>query len=148
MLIYIYRGLPGSGKNTHAEEQDIEHIIDSDSYFVGENGEYEFVPEKATEAHASCFRQYLQLLPQAEHIDSIAVCNTNTTRAEYTPYVQAARAFKLGDRVRLIHCDCSVATSVRRNIHDVPRETIEQMAERWEEPESHDPPQHVIPTDP
>jgi predicted kinase len=146
ITIYIYRGLPGAGKNTHAESIDVDHILDADSYHV-EDGDYCYEETQVGEAHASCFRQYLQLLPQAHTIDSIAVSNTHVERADYTPYVQAAEAFKLGDRVRLIHCKCSIETSVERNVHEVPREDIEDMATRWEEPTDRDPPQHTIVTD-
>ena len=125
----------------------MEHILDADSYHINEDGEYDFDPDLATEAHTACFRKYLQLLPDADEVDSIAVCNTHTVRAEYTPYVQAARAFALGDRIRLIHCKCSVETAIERNIHEVPPQVIGRMAERWEEPGSYDPPQHVVQTD-
>lgn len=141
-MIYIYRGIPGSGKNYHAEnhiEADI--IVDSDEFFM-EEGEYQFKPEQLTEAHTVCFRKWLEAIEKyARSADSIAVCNTNITRAEYTPYVQAARAAGFKQNIRLVHCQCPIETAIERNIHGVPPHVIGRMDERFEKPHEHDPTQ-------
>ena len=47
--LYLLRGLPGSGKSTLSTQLGGSHF-ETDKYFVGENGEYNFDPSKLKEA--------------------------------------------------------------------------------------------------
>ena len=47
--LYLLRGLPGSGKSTLAEQLGGSHF-ETDKYFIGENGEYNFDGSKLKEA--------------------------------------------------------------------------------------------------
>lgn len=147
--VHIYRGIPGSGKNTHAEKEGFDRIIDSDQYFVDHvepTGEYTFKPEYQEQSHVWCFRTYLRLLLD-ESIDSLAVCNTNTRREEYMPFVQAAKAMVPQAELRLVRMVCSSQTGAERNVHEVPADHVEDMKERMEEPRSHHPTELKIRTD-
>ena len=139
-MICIYRGLPGSGKTTHAESQDFDVIIETDDFFYVD-GEYQFDSSKLTEYHAKAFAWYLEELERSE---KIAVANTNITRAEYTPYVMAARAVGRGDELllRFMAAPCDVCYD--RQVHDVPHGIVRSMAQRLEEPADYDPPQEDI----
>lgn len=138
--ILILRGLPGSGKNTFAEEHGYK-VVDSDSFFMVD-GEYRFDPSRLDESHAKCFHTYLKLL--ANDVRRIAVCNTNITRAQYTPYVLAARAMGRGDDLAMLHTRCDIETAIDRNIHNVPPHVIGAMNALFEVPEEYDPPQYSI----
>ena len=141
-MICIYRGLPGSGKTTHAESQDFDVIVETDHFFIDDQDHYNFDPNKLTEAHTWCFNRYLEAL--AFGIEQIAVANTNITRAEYTPYVMAARAEGRGDELllRFMAAPCDVCYD--RQVHDVPHGIVRSMAQRLEEPADYDPPQEEI----
>ena len=141
-IVRIYRGLPGSGKNTHAEADDF-LVVSADDYHTDKEGRYNYRPELADEAHLTCFKKFVSAISTDK--PKVAVCNTNVTRAQYTPYVMMARA--LNYDVRLMHMKCSVATAIQRNVHDVPPEQIGRMAALWENPASYDPTQLVINTD-
>ena len=141
-MICIYRGLPGSGKTTHAESQDFDVIVEADHFFYVD-GEYQFDPSKLTEYHAKAFAWYLEEL---ERSDRIAVDNTNITRAEYTPYVMAARATGRGDELLLRRMSAPCDVCYDRQAHDVPHGVVRSMAQRLAEPEDYDPREEIIRT--
>jgi len=83
----LIRGLPGSGKSTVAagmsESSGAIHL-ESDMYFINDEGEYIFDPEKLEDAHHWCLeqtRKYLRMgIP-------VIVSNTFTRCWEMQKYV-------------------------------------------------------------
>jgi len=49
-VLYIVRGIPGSGKSTFAKTLGGNHY-EADMYFIGESGNYNFDPTKIKDAH-------------------------------------------------------------------------------------------------
>lgn len=125
--LFIMQGVPGSGKSTMAKKMVRESsrptvIVSADYYFLDENDNYVFNPEKLGEAHDSC-------LQSAKHwMDDgwdVIVDNTNIQRWQATPYIDYAK--NLGYSVRVIRCEGNF-----KNIHGVPEEKVEKMRKAME----------------
>lgn len=135
----IMRGLPGSGKSTTALRKYPRAWIVSADHFFMNDGSYKFDATQLGAAHNSCFREAMSLCQDRAH--QIVVDNTNTTRAEYTPYVALARAY--GYDVSLLWVSAPVELCIMRNVHGVPAEVIRAMYARWEQPTKSDPIQNI-----
>ena len=132
MLILI-RGLPGSGKTTFVNKElrkDFPDIrqFEADMYFLSAKGEYLFDPRKLGAAHAWCLNSTKKALARGE---TVAVSNTFCSLWEMDKYFQLAKELKVD--IQVFHLKCSFETSVKRNNHQVPAETIKKMISRWEE---------------
>lgn len=136
--VIVLQGISGSGKTTYAnelsekwlEERDYEWksiTVSADDYFVNlGQGTYAFDPSKLSEAHAYCFRSFLNALEEINAL--IIVDNTNTTAVEISPYMLAASAFGYDSKIIRINCDPKIAAA--RNRHGVPLRSIQAMADR------------------
>lgn len=125
MQLILVRGLPGSGKSTHARVIANEIFrcarIEADMYFV-KDGEYLFDATKLGEAHAWCLKNTMEIISEGV---SVVVSNTFTTIKELKPYFDIAREFKIKPQVIL--CQGNY-----KSVHNVPEETIEKMRNRFE----------------
>jgi hypothetical protein len=124
-ILYIVRGIPGSGKSTFAKSLGGIHW-EADMFFTDPfTGEYNFDPSKIKSAHEWC-----QLNVKDNMIDSenrIVVSNTFTQEWEMQPYYDIAKEF--GYKV------FSIVVENRHdgvNVHSVPEDKIEIMRGRFE----------------
>ena len=135
--LYIIRGLPGSGKSTLGERLagtyvDYHpknggpkcHSYAADDWFTDRNGNYNFIPDELSDAHEDCRARVMgaMMSTSAEHI---CVCNTFSQFWEAAPYVKLCKAY--GYTPVVLECQSQFG-----NVHDVPQESINAMAERWE----------------
>jgi len=149
MRIVILRGHSGSGKSTYAKklcnllpENKKSVICSADNYFI-KDGEYKFDYQKLNEAHAYCFAKFYVAVEQ--RCDLIIVDNTNTRLFEISPYIMFARIKETpADLIEVITLSCSVSLAADRNIHGVPRGSIENMKKRFERLPSYWPEETVI----
>jgi len=130
--IYIYRGLPGSGKSTAAgilaAREEIP-ILSADNFFM-KGGKYHFNPSLLGKAHNWVLSSAIKLMEAGQ---SLIIDNTNTQHWEYSVYQDLAHA--MGYEVEVIDIydgGCTDEQLATRNTHGVPLEAIRRMRGRYE----------------
>lgn len=124
MKLVIIRGLPGSGKSTHAKK--IAHktgslTIEADQFFVND-GRYQFDRAKIQRAHEWCKRSCEVALKNQM---DIVVSNTFVTLREMEPYFEMAKKYQAD--VEVLHMQGNFD-----NAHDVPEHTLNNMRAKWQ----------------
>ena len=131
-IVFIMRGIPGSGKSTRAREiaGSTGVIHSTDDFFYGEDGEYKYNSFLLEENHRKNFLRFRESL--REGIPVVIVDNTNLKKRDYFPYLTEATKFGYGVRIiRMPHPEPVVAAS--RNIHGITEPIINAMISRFEE---------------
>ena len=123
-VLYIVRGVPGSGKSTFAKQLTA-NVFEADHYFYDNDGNYNFIPSEIKEAHKEC-QQFVGYAMESG-IKKIAVSNTFTQEWEMEPYFELAK--KHGFNVFTIVVENRHGGV---NLHGVPEDKIEQMKNRFE----------------
>jgi predicted kinase len=141
-VLWILRGLPGSGKSSVAQNLFVvDAIFEADQFWYDEAGNYNFNADRLPEAHEWCQKQ---VEARMEHdiedakegiifegqsdfvLSEIVVSNTTTTEKEIEPYLELARKY-----------DYKVVSLIVENrhgnksIHNVPEEVMEKMKNRF-----------------
>ena len=135
------RGVPGSGKSTKAKEIAEEcfyaggHpvICSADDFFVDSSTkQYNFDPKRLPAAHTYC-RGKAEGAMEAE-ADAVIIDNTNMKRWDFSAYVSMATQYHYEvEEVVVGSFDAkSLETYAARNIHGVPKTSIQKMADRFE----------------
>lgn len=123
-LIYLVRGLPGSGKSTFAKSLGLKHF-EADMFFTHPiTGEYEFNPRKISSAHDWCVENVELTMKGGE---SLVVSNTFTQEWEMKPYFELAE--KYGYSIFSIIIE---NRHEGKNIHDCPEDKVEVMRNRFQ----------------
>lgn len=123
-ILYIVRGVPGSGKSTFAKTLSNQHY-EADMYFMSADGEYQFDITKIKDAH-----QWCQGMVKGDMIleyPKIVVSNTFTQEWEMEPYIKMAKEYG--------YTVFTVIVENRHggvNQHSVPEDKIELMKNRFE----------------
>lgn len=134
-VLYILRGLPGSGKSTVANSlTSTDRVFEADKYFYDSDGNYNFDGSKLGEAHAWCKEQVEFCMMPAENGETnwfpnlpIVVSNTNTTEKEFKPYVELAE--KYGYAVVFLVVENRHGN---KSLHDVPEASLDKMEKRFQ----------------
>jgi predicted kinase len=127
-ILFIVRGLPGSGKSTFAKTLGGTHF-ETDNFFMVD-GEYKFDVTKLKDAHEWCQNSVntaMILNITTDLNDTIVVSNTFTQEWEMKPYFDMAETY--GYRV------FSLIVENRHggvNQHGVPEDKLEIMKNRFE----------------
>ena len=122
-ILYILRGLPGSGKSTLGKSIAVASVA-ADDYFDKFFGG-QFIQHNLPEAHKWCQDAVHNYM--CDEVPSIAVCNTFTQEWEMKPYLEMAE--KLGYTVFSIVVENRHGN---KSIHNVPEKTIEKMRKRFQ----------------
>jgi predicted kinase len=120
MILYIIRGLPGSGKSTYAKKIGCFHV-EADMYYLKDK-KYDFDISKAQLAHNWC--QETAWAAMENGID-VCVSNTFSQKIEIQPYSDFTA--KTGHKIKIISL-----TEKYGSVHKVPETTIQNMIDRWE----------------
>lgn len=130
MMLYIVRGLQGSGKSTAAAVLNANLHVEADQYFV-RDGVYHWDPARISAAHEWC--QQTVALGMAAALPKIAVANTFITRRTMEPYVAlAAKHGYAWSVIDLFDGGLSDEELAARCVHNVPVETIRKNRARYE----------------
>lgn len=127
-ILYLLRGVPGSGKSTVAQNIGGTHF-ETDKYFMVD-GEYKFDPTKLKQYHQMCQDEVSLAMIQnhTAHLnDVIVVSNTFTQEWEMKPYFDLAKTY--GYQV------FSLIVENRHgglNQHGVPEDKVQIMKDRFE----------------
>ena len=130
-VVFLMRGLPGSGKSTLAKDLAGEdgRIFSTDDFFM-KDGEYHWDPKQVRTAHE--WNQIRVAGAMSQNIPVIVVDNTNLQAWEREPYNKLAK--ENGYEIQVVHpvtgWAWDVSECAERNIHGVPRETLESMLQR------------------
>jgi predicted kinase len=133
-VLYIVRGLPGSGKSTFSKKLVNSDFLvcEADKYFIDkETGEYKFDGSKIKDAHKYCqdlVETYMKdSMVNDQWYREIVVSNTFTMEWEMTHYFELSK--KYGYKVFTIIVE---NRHNGENVHGVPNDKIEQMKDRFE----------------
>ena len=122
IILYAFRGLPGSGKTSFAKSLNLK-FFEADQYFEKfNNNKYDFKLLK--KAHQYCYQSVKEELKNGK---SVIVSNTMTSQKEVKEYEDLAKKLN----VKFV----SVILENRHNgksIHDVPISSIQRMKERFD----------------
>jgi len=131
-ILFLVRGLPGSGKSTFATHIWNEYAVcEADKFFYDKEGNYNFDPSKIKDAHAWCKNEVETRMIDHQNNEQfypeIAVSNTFTQEWEMKDYFDLAD--KYGYKV------VSLIVENRhggKNVHGVPEDKLEIMKNRFE----------------
>ena len=123
-VLYIVRGIPGSGKSTFAKTLDGQHY-EADMYFIDEEGNYNFDVTKIKDAHQWC-QSFVETDMVLEY-PKIVVSNTFTQNWEMEPYFKLAKEYG--------YTVFTIVVENRHggvNQHGVPEDKLQMMKDRFQ----------------
>jgi predicted kinase len=131
-VLFLVRGLPGSGKSTFATHIWNDYAVcEADKFFYDKEGNYNFDGTKLKEAHSWCKNEVetrmIDHQNNQQYYPEIAVSNTFTQEWEMEDYYKLAEKY-----------DYKVVSLIvenrhnGKNQHGVPNEKIEQMRNRFQ----------------
>lgn len=134
-MMFILRGLSGSGKSTIAKEIEDTYkgaVVCSADQFFTVRGRYMFDPKRLREAHEYSHEKARRACIRNENV--VVIDNTNVKKWEMDYYFRLA--FKTCYTVILVEPqtpwkDDPLFLSIK-NQHNVPEETIQKKLEQWE----------------
>lgn len=133
-LMTIIRGLPGSGKTTLAKKiakQKNAVIHSTDSFWLCEDGQYRYDPERIKEAHLWNQQQCETSMRDGKNV---IIDNCNVKKEHVDPYLELAK--KYNAKVSIVISplnDEDLELLFYNNTHNVPYHIIEQMRQDWEQ---------------
>lgn len=131
-ILFLVRGLPGSGKSSFATHIWNEYAVcEADKFFYDKEGNYNFDPTKLKQAHEWC-RNEVETRMKDHQVNEqfypeIAVSNTFTQEWEMEEY------FKLAEKYNYTVVSLIVENRHGgKNVHGVPDDKLEIMRDRFE----------------
>jgi tRNA uridine 5-carbamoylmethylation protein Kti12 len=119
-MIYLIRGLPGSGKSSYAKGLNCYHL-EADMFLI-RDGVYSFDYDRIGDAHNWCLDSFKNAVDMG--VTDIVVSNTFIRRKDILPYIEYINGLKY----RVIRM-----TNDYGDIHNVPKDILFRMKERFED---------------
>lgn len=130
-VVYIMRGIPGSGKTELANKiaKDIGFICSTDYFFIEDDGSYNFERNKLPLYHRLNLLFFrIALINKVP----IVICdNTNIKKADYEKYIKAAEEFDC--EIKIVTIKVGLGSAIKRCKHNVSEKTIRRMLLNWED---------------
>lgn len=123
-VLYIIRGLPGSGKSTLGEQLCPGRSFQDDDYWTGPDGVYRYDPETTEQANRHCYNQVRTAMTDPSQ-QPVAVCCPFVRKSDYASYLQLCK--ELGWQAFVVVC-----LNEYGDVHDVQPSSRARMIERWE----------------
>lgn len=131
-MLYIMRGLSGSGKSSLAQEKGRGGKVFSTDDFFMIDGEYRFDPTMLSYAHL--WNQAHAIDAMKKGVSPIVIDNVNSQAWEAKEYVEAG--LKYGYQIEFVEPNTpwkfDAEELAKRNKHGVPKEVIEKKLQEWE----------------
>lgn len=137
-LAKIMRGVPGSGKSTHARKMRNDFlneapfrrsVIFSSDAKLHVDGVYTWTYERMKKAHDDVLLDFVKDVSDGLAVNTLLIVdNTNTTAWEISPYYRLAEAY--GWNVEIIQVNCPARTAAARTVHGVPLDKVLAMESR------------------
>ncbi len=149
-VLYIMRGVTGSGKSFEAKKHaPTEQIFSADDFFI-QDGEYNWKPELLGAAHNFCQKQVR--IAMQRRLTPIVVDNTNITVRDIFPYVELALQYGYRAEIKeptsewwltlvvpylgqpqkyVAELDHAAKVLFEKNQHNVPERTIRKLLNKW-----------------
>ena len=123
-MLYLVRGLPGSGKSTFARSRRFAGclVLENDMYHI-HNGQYTFNKDDLPDAIDWCKLSCRQALERGM---DVVVSNTFTKTKYLQQYVELAKWF--GTDYKVYKCTCNYG-----NVHNVPDDVLAAMESNWDD---------------
>ena len=155
-ILYIMRGVSGSGKDHYItqKEEEIEEtskyysedeytVISSDDYFYSEKDEYNFNPKELPIAYSECMTEFLKAIDKK--VPRIYISNIHSKQWEYNNYIRIASMFGYGYDIIEMECpdDDTLSYFTERSEHGISVNKNKQIFENWEKDEDADLIEHM-----
>lgn len=124
LILYIVRGIPGSGKGEIAKALAPDNHYSATDFFYDKTGKFTYDVTRLENVHKKCYKAVQQDMYSG--VPVIAVANTFVHKWEYEAYVDTAT--KLGYSIREIICRGDAVVSQ----YEVPSEKIKKMLDEFE----------------
>ncbi|MEZ9036427.1 AAA family ATPase [Vibrio cyclitrophicus] len=122
----LIRGIPGSGKTTHAKSLDAK-LVEADQFFIDKDGRYQYDNAQIKDAHNWCKLETKRLLSAGY---SVVVANTFIKNWEMKFYKSLAG--DMGLLFQVLEMDGNY-----QNLHGVPDLVVTRMASQFERLDPH-----------
>jgi adenylate kinase family enzyme len=131
-VLFLVRGLPGSGKTSFASAIWNEYAVcEADKFFYDKEGNYNFDPSKLKEAHTWCKNEVetrmIEHQNNQQYYPEIAVSNTFTQEWEMEDYFKLEE--KYGYKVVYLIIENRHGG---QNVHGVPEDKLQIMKDRFQ----------------
>ena len=126
-ILYIFRGLPGSGKSTAAKKVGC-IVVEPQDNWATRDGQYNWTKEETMVATGRSI-SLVESIMKLEY--DVAIAEILPQLKDLDPYLDLADYYKYTPRIYDLKITIDEAFS--RNTHDVPKAHLQEYARMWED---------------